>query len=135
MGVDSVALMSSSDQEILLYATQEGRIILTQDRLFYQSIPEGKAFLVRSDIPKSQLVEVLKAFPLAGKNPLTRCLECNGVLRLIEKTAVKNIVDENTFRLFDTFYECSSCHKIYWEGSHYDKLRKEVANIIAARHL
>ncbi len=129
MGVDSVSLKGFSDKNIYQEALIQTRIILTKDQRFFKKIPAGKAYLVKSENPKSQLIEVLQEFPDSNYKPLSRCFECNTRIEAIGKESVKDRVDAKTYGLYKDFYECPSCHRIYWEGSHFAKLQKEVTDI------
>lgn len=130
LGVDSVALMGVSDSEIHLKALSQDRIILTKDRRFFARLSPESAYFVTSELPKEQLIEVLKRFPECGQvEPLSRCFICNTVIEKIDKEAIRTRVDAKTFRIYDNFYECPTCHKIYWEGSHFEKLQREIQDI------
>ena len=126
MGADAATMKGASDADLLSLAQREQRILLTQDRRFYNSAPSGRSHLVLAKSPRDQLIEVLTLFPLSNETSLTRCLECNDFLQKTPKEILQGRIDENTYRIYDIFYECPSCHRIYWEGSHYHKLQKEV---------
>jgi len=134
MGVDSVALKGLSDNEIYSAALSDGRIILTKDRQFFQSLPIGEAYFVKGDTPTDQLIEVLKEFIISEEDALSRCFDCNTHIEKVTKTSVKKRVDPKTFSLYENFYECPTCHRIYWEGSHFEKLQKEVQSISQRVH-
>ncbi|MDG0815554.1 Mut7-C RNAse domain-containing protein [Bdellovibrio svalbardensis] len=130
MGVDSIALKETSDKEIYFAAASQKRIILTKDQKFYRTIPSGEAYLVQSEKPQEQLIEILKTFSDLGNIPLSRCFECNTIIAKIPKESLKDRVDPNTFRFYQNFFECPTCHRVYWEGSHFKKLREEVRLIL-----
>lgn len=130
MGIDSVALMGVPDSEIHVKALSQDRIILTKDRRFFSRLSPETAYFVNGELPKEQLLEVLEHFPECQKvEPLSRCFICNTAIENVDKESVKNRVDAKTFQIYDKFYECPECHKIYWEGSHFEKLQREVQDI------
>ncbi len=129
MGVDAATQKGASDKELLLLAQREQRMLLTQDRHFFQSIPTEKSHLVLADSPRKQLIEVLSLFPLDKNTALNRCLECNDLLQETPKSLLRGKIDEKTYQFYNVFYECSSCHRIYWEGSHYQNLQKEIKKL------
>ena len=50
-------------------------------------------------------------------NPLrvfTRCVQCNGVILATEKAGVMDEVHETVYRLYNNFYRCTSCERVYW---------------------
>lgn len=130
MGVDSLSLTGTSDIDIQLTALAQSRVILTKDRRFFNKLGDKGAYFVRGGLPKEQLLEVLGRFPeCIDEEPLSRCLKCNTLIKEVEKDSVKFRVDEKTFGIYETFYECPKCHHIYWEGSHFVKLQNEVQDI------
>jgi uncharacterized protein len=54
----------------------------------------------------------------------TRCMECNSLLERIEKEKVFNTLPKKVQEWHNEFVQCSGCGKVYWKGSHYEKMRK-----------
>ncbi|WP_413944155.1 Mut7-C RNAse domain-containing protein [Bdellovibrio sp. HCB-162] len=130
MGVDAASYKSLSDDELLTISEKENRILLTKDRRLFHRIPEGRGYLVQSEPPEEQLLEVLKHFSIGESDEaLARCFECNTLIEEVPKESVRDRVDAKTFAIYDVFYECPTCHRIYWEGSHFEKLLKKVERI------
>ncbi|XGC81614.1 DUF5615 family PIN-like protein [Bdellovibrio bacteriovorus] len=130
MGIDSSTLPGASDDAVLEVAIQENRIILTKDRKFFERLPDGRGYFVKAEDAKDQLLEVLEQFPLQEyDDALSRCFQCNTPIQAIEKDEVKERVDAKTYSLYEQFYECPTCLRIYWEGSHFDKMVKEVEKV------
>ena len=48
--------------------------------------------------------------------------ECNGLLEERPKTAVRGLVPEHVFSTQERFAGCPGCGKIYWQGSHADRI-------------
>jgi hypothetical protein len=49
----------------------------------------------------------------------------------VEKQAIEDQLEPKTRQYFDTFWHCTSCGQIYWEGSHVKhmiRLTDEVLN-------
>lgn len=131
MGLDSISLIGASDDLVTETAAKEHRIVLTKDLMFFNKLSSGSAYFVKSEIPKDQLLEVLLTFPSwRSAEPLSRCTVCNALIRKVDKTSIKSRIDQKTYNLYNIFYECPGCHRIYWEGSHYDKLQGEIKNIV-----
>lgn len=128
LGFDTAYQKQLSDQEIIEIALQEKRIILTRDIGLLKNKRITHGHWMRATNPNNQVKEVLQKFDLYKKtDAFTRCLECNNLLTSIEKEKVKNRLDSKTRAYFDKFYCCSQCNKIYWEGSHYDKMKNLIA--------
>jgi hypothetical protein len=60
----------------------------------------------------------------APPRPFSRCLECNALLDPVPKAAILHRLEPLTIRHFDTFCICRPCDKIYWTGSHVDRMRQ-----------
>jgi uncharacterized protein with PIN domain len=63
-------------------------------------------------------------------NPFTRCLVCNGVIEKIDKEKIIKQLPPNTIIYFNEFYHCPNCKKIYWKGSHYERMIQMVGAMI-----
>jgi uncharacterized protein with PIN domain len=51
------------------------------------------------------------------------CTCCNGLLdRIIDKNSIKNEIPDRLLHTKDIFYKCSQCNKIYWIGSHMERI-------------
>lgn len=129
MGVDSHAVAGASDEALLAIAQQQTRVVLTKDRQFFSKIPIGHAYFVEAQKPREQLLEVLRVYSSLQTEPLSRCFLCNTLIVPVDREAVRGRVEERTLRFYNRFYECPTCHQIYWEGSHFFKLQDEVESV------
>ena len=73
-----------------------------------------------------QLKHVIKKEYIDEKMILSRCSLCNTVLVEIKKNDVKTKVPEKVYKNNDRFWFCSKCDKIYWMGSHYNKIKSKI---------
>lgn len=122
-GFDSIYNNQQDDKKIIQLAKQDKRIILTRDIgiLKHKDVTHG--YYVRSDDPKKQLLEIIQRFDLKDSvKPFTRCLECNGLLKHVDKNTIINQLDHAANKYYKTFYMCNYCKKIYWKGSHYNDM-------------
>ena len=58
-----------------------------------------------------------------------RCTECNGELKITDKDIILNQVPKGVIEKIDEFWKCTNCDKIYWEGTHIEKLQKFVVEL------
>ncbi len=122
-GFDTLYENNYSDDAIRTIASQQSRIILTRDRDLLSSRQVTHGYYIRNINSKEQLLEVFIKFDLYSQiNPLSRCLICNSNLSPIDKKDLAEDIDEETKKIFNEFYQCPSCNKIYWKGSHYDRM-------------
>lgn len=123
LGFDTCYANHFDDARIISIGLQENRTILTRDRglLKHRDIVQG--YLVRSNQLESQLHEVLMRYKLKDQiNFWSRCMKCNGLIKSVEKATIFQHLEPKTRLFFQEFHQCSSCQKIYWQGSHYDKM-------------
>lgn len=120
-GFDAVLL--SEDAEVAQTSAAEGRVALTRDvGLLKRSIVRHGRWIRNTD-PQLQLAEVLDRFDLAGEmTPFTRCMECNTLLVPVDFDTIAARLPADTRACFDQFHRCPGCERIYWRGSHYDRL-------------
>jgi uncharacterized protein with PIN domain len=130
LGFDVLYRNDYHDQAIITISVNEKRIILTRDRqlLYPKIVTHG--YWVRSQNPQEQVVEVLKRFDLLKQiNPFTRCLACNGHLHEVEKQDIVDRLEPLTIKYYNDFFQCDICKKVFWEGSHYVKLKNTLEKI------
>src|SRR5215203_1689785 len=130
LGFDTLYQNDYTDKTIAAIANGDDRIVLTRDigLLKHKSIKSG--YWLRSQQPIKQLDEVLYRFALKNKiTPFKRCMAFNGIIENIEKESVTDLLQTNTAASFNEFYQCRSCKKIYWKGSHHERMIDLVENI------
>lgn len=123
LGIDAAAHPEAGDTFLAETASREHRTLLTRDRglLMRQIVRSG--YLVRSLVPEEQLLEVIRRFELKDRlRPFTRCMACNGHLDSVEKAAVIHRLPNRVRTSHDAFWRCRSCDKVYWRGTHYEKM-------------
>lgn len=129
-GFDTVYRNDLQDEEIINLSLTGQRIILTRDLFILKNGKVTHGYFVRETNPKKQLTEIVRRFDLQDQfNPFTRCLECNGIILKVPKPEIENELRENTRKAFQEFCQCEVCKKIYWKGSHYEKMMRMVAGM------
>jgi uncharacterized protein with PIN domain len=124
LGFDTLYRNDLQDAEIVRLAKQQHRIILTRDIGLLKNKSITRGYWLRATQPKQQIKEILLRFDLSKKaKPFSRCLECNGKIKLISKQLAEKILPMKTHKYYKKFYRCNTCKRIYWEGSHYKKLQ------------
>lgn len=124
-GLDTLYMNHYTDDEIIGISLSDHRIILTRDRGILKNRRVTHGYWIRSKVPEEQFKEVLSRFDLKKSvSPFSRCLECNGVLQDVAKKEIERKLLPKTKIYFSEFRQCPQCNRIYWEGSHYDKMKK-----------
>lgn len=131
LGFDALYDDQFQDKELMKISKEENRTILTRDLgiLMHNSVVHG--YYVRSQVPPEQLKEVVQRFHLAPHiTAFTRCMDCNGKLEGVTKEKVKDRLQAQTEQAFEDFYQCRQCFKIYWKGSHYERMERMISEAI-----
>ncbi len=101
------------------------RILLTRDRGLLKRSEVTHGYCVRETNPRLQLREVVRRFDLARTAaPFRRCLKCNGLLAPAPKESVGDRLLPQTRATFEEFWVCQTCAQVYWQGSHFERMRK-----------
>lgn len=134
LGYDAVFINGLDDEGLIRIAIAEGRILLTKDtrilrrRVVYSG--ELKLVLIRADDVKGQLWQVIQTLNLAPLDPFSICLECNEPLLPREKEEVRDLVPPYVFLTQTQYMECPSCHRIYWRGTHWQRMKSELEKLM-----
>jgi uncharacterized protein with PIN domain len=120
-----------NDNELILKAKKENRILLTRDvDLFQQAIAKrAEAFLLESPNQITNLAQVAKRFkfPLEINPEISRCPKCNTQINQIPKMKATKKVPKKTLLHYDDFWQCPNCQQIYWRGAHWKKIENTLA--------
>lgn len=131
LGFDTVFRNDLHDNEICALATSEQRIVLTRDRELLKCRAIARGCFVHALKPQEQLREVVGRLHLASvAMPFTLCLHCNLPLREVPKTEVAARLPENAARYYDRFCLCPGCERVFWEGSHWKRMRALLAGVL-----
>ena len=129
-GFDTLCGLDWDDDRIVATALAEGRTILTRDKGMLRRSEVERGYFIRNVESEAQLAEATAAFGLAGRfRPFTRCRECNTVLENATPAESDARVPPRIRALYDRFKACPGCGRLYWEGSHYDRMRALIARV------
>ncbi|MHC4454579.1 MAG: Mut7-C RNAse domain-containing protein [Planctomycetota bacterium] len=130
LGFDTVYENDYDDPEIISRSLQENRIIITRDRVLLHAKVVTHGYCVRSTNSEKQLCEVLDRFDLYSHiQPFYRCMVCNCKVRSVKKSEILYRLEPKTILYYDEFYTCDGCKRIYWKGSHHDRLSGRLEKI------
>ena len=132
LGFDTLYDNHFRDEEIERIALAQGRIVLTRDRdlLKRRGVTHGCYVHARHSAP--QLREVFDRLDLArAMRPFTLCLNCNVPLHEIDKARVAALLPPMVREHYQRFSACDSCRRVFWEGSHWRRMRAMVDELMA----
>jgi len=131
LGYDTLYFKKIDNDRLIELAQSEERWLITRDARLIDRRPGLPHTLIRDDHLKQQLrqiVQELHLSPSAGL--LTRCIECNSVLESIPKKQAQPAVPSYVFRTQEQFSRCPHCGRLYWKGTHEEKIRAKVKELI-----
>ncbi len=123
LGFDTCYSNRYHDEQLADDAVRERRILLTRDIGLLKRKQVSHGYFIRETAPRRQLVEVCNRFDLRNLVKLyTRCVHCNVVLLEVRRNDVRGQVPAAVLERFDTFRLCPACDRVFWQGSHYQRM-------------
>jgi uncharacterized protein with PIN domain len=127
LGFDALYRNDYRDEELARVASAQDRIVLTRDRGLLKRAAITRGCYVRATSPREQAAELLKRLDLArSAAPFTRCLACNELLESVETATVASRVPPGVFQRHRRFLKCRACGRVFWRGTHYDRMSRLV---------
>ena len=133
LGFDSKYSSAIEDEALIRLAKEENRVIVTKDEVL--TMAAGKmglrTVLIRGNDEVEQLIQITTRLELdfVMDTDSSRCVNCNGKLESIEKSRIASKVPSGIYERQNRFWNCVDCKKIYWEGTHFVKLKEFVAKL------
>jgi hypothetical protein len=108
------------EPKILEYG-EAGWFLLTRRRRW---CGRPKVLCLHENAPMDQLRELHSLMPLRmeADELLSRCIRCNERLERVDRAGVFGRVPDYVFETLAEFHRCSRCGKIYWRGSHPERM-------------
>jgi uncharacterized protein with PIN domain len=124
-GYDAAWRGDADDWDVIRQAEGEGRMLLTCDSGIFRIgiVRDGDVpgLLLPVGLSKEQqLAFVLEKLGLSLQPP--RCMACGGSLAAVPKEQVRERAPPRTFDWIDQFYECSRCGRLFWQGTHWQRI-------------
>ncbi|NND61050.1 MAG: twitching motility protein PilT [Gammaproteobacteria bacterium] len=129
-GFDSLCRQGLTELQIIAASTEENRVILSRDRELLKNARVSHAYWLRESDPPAQFREIVNTFDLRRTlRPFSRCMDCNGELRVAEESEVLERIPFAVLVAFDDFWQCEECRQVYWKGSHYERMAQLIETI------
>jgi len=130
LGFDSQYRNCAGDAELVRISAEQERILLTRDRGLLKHSAVTRGYWLRQIDSRRQAAEVVRRFDLARSlRPFTRCMACNESLRPASKVEVYSRIPPLIAARHEKFHECIACRRVYWEGSHYQRMRRWIEEL------
>jgi len=133
-GFDTLYDNHMPDHEIAAISVRERRIVLTRDRELLKRREITHGCYVHALKSAEQLKEIARRLDLArSARPFTLCLYCNAPLRAIDKALVLPRIPPAVCALHQHFSTCELCQRVYWQGSHWQRMSTLLQEAMAPR--
>jgi uncharacterized protein len=126
LGIDVAYSNTYEDDELIRIASDENRVLLTRDTELAARRSSIRAVLIQSDDYRQQLDQVVRECGLTNFDVFSRCLECNVVLKAVNKETVFDRVPPFVYLTQERFALCPSCNRVFWHGTHADQMLKRI---------
>ncbi len=117
-----------NDDQLIMIAKKEGRVLLTRDlELYQQATSKGvETFYLNGKTEAERLAQLAQRFNIKLDIDMltSRCPKCNTRVKPISKEKIADKVEKSTFAYYNEFWECQKCGQIYWHGAHWVRIRK-----------
>jgi uncharacterized protein with PIN domain len=135
LGYDALFINGLNDDELVRIALKEGRVLLTKDtgilRRGVVFTGKIKVVLIEAENVREQLRQVVETLHLEpDSDPFSLCLECNIPLIPRGKEEVRDLVPPHVFRAQEQYVQCPVCNRIYWRGTHWQRMREELEELL-----
>jgi len=130
LGLDSPCSKGPGSPETLEHT--EGPPYFFTKRL--KGPPYERTVHIKSDRIMEQLAEIrhIIAPYISSHIAMSRCIECNVLLAAAVREDIEHHVPEYVYHHHKDFKQCPSCKRVYWGGSHTEKMKKWIDEITTA---
>lgn len=130
LGYDTLYDAELDDDALVRLARAEGRVLLTRDTALLRR-RNLQMLYITSQRWEEQVRQVLRELPLPPPAPLTRCLACNTPLEDMLRSEAWGLVPPYVFVRHQRFRFCPDCQRVYWQGTHWDRMQRTIEDFIA----
>ncbi|MCX6930098.1 MAG: hypothetical protein NT154_43840 [Verrucomicrobia bacterium] len=113
------------DDDLLTEARRVSATLLTTDAMLMERRVLRDRVLPAFWLPPTlriaeQLALVFREYGLIARGP--RCMSCGGELGRGSKEALRERIPPKTYRWLDEFFVCRRCDKLFWQGTHWQRI-------------
>ena len=125
LGYDAAYENDAADLQLARRARAESRVLLTRDRAL--AARRGlRTLLIESEKLEEQVRQVRQALGPPPEPALSRCSLCNVPLKPATREEVAGRIPVYVARTHSRFRVCPACGRVYWEGTHLERMREQV---------
>ncbi len=136
LGVDASYRAGITDAELVQHALCEARLVISGDRRLFERrvFRDGslRGLLIPVGLRLDEQVRfVAQSIPISVAPP--RCTRCNGRLERVSRAEVADVVPARSLVWAESFDRCSACGQVYWQGTHWQRIRRRLASFTVDR--
>jgi len=107
------------------------RIVLTRTVAVRMLLENRHLLFIQENDPWRQMHQVVREIKIdaADLKPFSRCLACNRKTNSMERQTVRGRVPDYVWQRHSSFQVCDHCRRIYWPGSHHQRMGQRLANL------
>jgi len=129
VGYEAGWIHDIADAELLRAAQRGGAMILTTDSMLMERRLLRDGVIPALWLPPTlkmleQLALVFQELRLTVRE--SRCMSCGGELRRVEKETMRDRIPLKTWRWVDEYFLCARCDKLFWHGTHWQKISRRL---------
>lgn len=135
LGMNTRYDTNASDATLAQISGDEDRVLLTRDVGLLKRSRVQLGLFIRPQAPRRQGEAVVQRVRIADHvDPLSRCLSCNTELQSASPEAIDEQVPPRVRAAHHEFVQCPSCHSVYWDGTHVDRMRRLIGEVTHSTH-
>ena len=130
LGHDVLYDRTLDDNTVIRISLEQDRVILTRDSGLAKRPLAANHLFIEANDTASQVLQVLSfldlSSPVERSASFTRCSACNSLLVPAVKLDVKDLVPEYVYHAHDEFLQCPGCQRVYWQGTHTERMKQSL---------
>jgi uncharacterized protein with PIN domain len=129
LGYDTQYDPNLDDHHLVRLARAQDRVLLTRD----QELARRRGLsvlLVTSERLDAQIGQVLAELELEPDRSFSRCPVCNVPLAEMDREKAQARVPAYVAQTQQVFKSCPACQRIYWRGSHWQRMNDQLARML-----
>ncbi len=122
-----------SSDSIVRLAKEKNLVLLTKSQNTINKVKSNdvSCLLVKGNSIREQLISI-RSQNVKLKIPEisdARCSICNGEINIIQDLSTNSIPKKSRDH-YNEFFKCIDCNQIYWEGSHWKRIRETIRSVL-----
>jgi uncharacterized protein with PIN domain len=132
LGYDTLYHTDIDDSLLLRIAREDGRVILTRDTRLIKVKGLKDFIFIYDDNPADQLKQLFNT-GIINESPmfLTRCVHCNSILYSIPSNKAEGNIPDFALWREKAVKRCADCGRIYWRGTHPEKIKERLKEVLS----